>query len=87
MFPDRSTSEDFRGPAGENANLAAQQRVTALMTANEWAALSRLAIGEWLSDPQIARLQELGLAEIVFGQALLTRLGRATLGVNDRGQA
>lgn len=86
MFPDRSTSEDFWCPARDNAYVAAQQRVNALMTAIEWAALSRLAIGEWLSDPQIARLQELGLAEIVFGQVLMTRLGRATLGMNERGQ-
>jgi hypothetical protein len=48
-----------------------------------WAALSRLAIGEWLSEAQVARLQELGLVERVFGQALLTRLGRTTLGTSD----
>jgi hypothetical protein len=46
------------------------------MTPAEWTSLSRLAAGEWLSDAQIARLAELGLVERVFGQALLTRLGR-----------
>ena len=61
----------------------AQKRVTAAMTPVEWAALSRLALGEWLSDQQVAKLTELGLAEIVFGQALLTRLGRATLGEGE----
>ena len=54
------------------------------MTPAEWAALSRLALGEWLSEAQIDRLQDLGLVERVFGQALLTRVGRATLGVSNK---
>ena len=83
MLPDRSSSNEFWCPIGDMPGSTAQKRVTALMTSVEWAALSRLATGDWLSDPQIARLQELGLAEIVFGQALLTRLGRATLGMSD----
>jgi hypothetical protein len=84
MLPDRAASNDFWCPIGESGKSTAQQRVTAIMTPVEWASLSRLAIGEWLSDPQIARLRELGLAEIVFGQALLTRLGRAMLGSAER---
>jgi hypothetical protein len=84
MLPDRSSGEDFWCPAGENMNVAARQRVTALMTRVEWAALSRLATGEWLSDAQIERLQALGLAEVAFGKTLLTRLGRATVGIAER---
>ena len=83
MFPDRSTNDEFWCPANESASSVAQKRVAAVMTPLEWAALSRLALGEWLPDQQIAKLTELGLAEIVFGQALLTRLGRATLGAGE----
>ena len=86
MLPDRSASEELWCPAGENVNVAAQQRVTASMTPIERAALSRLAHGEWVADAQIARLQALGLAEVAFGHPLLTRLGRATLGISDKGQ-
>ncbi|HEX2830872.1 MAG TPA: hypothetical protein VHP37_31345 [Burkholderiales bacterium] len=83
MFPDRSTNDEFWCPANESSSSVAQKRVTAAMTPTEWAALSRLALGEWLPDQQIAKLAELGLAEIVFGQALLTRLGRTTLGAGE----
>jgi hypothetical protein len=83
MFPDRSTNDEFWCPASESASSVAQQRVAAVMTPLEWAALSRLAVGEWLPDQQIAKLIELGLAEIVFGQALLTRLGRTALGAGE----
>jgi hypothetical protein len=83
MFPDRSTNDEFWCPANDNASSVAQKRVAAVMTPAEWAALSRLALGEWLPDQQIAKLTELGLAEIVFGQPLLTRLGRATLGAGE----
>ena len=85
MFPERSThtNEDFWCPANEGASSVAQKRVTAAMTAAEWAALSRLALGEWLPDQQVAKLTELGLVEVVFGQPLLTRLGRATLGAGE----
>ena len=50
---------------------------------NDWAALSRFSLGEWTSDAQIDRLQSLGLLERVFGQALLTRLGRSTIGISE----
>ena len=51
------------------------------MSVAERAALSRIAAGEWVSDAEIARLQDLGLTERAFGQALLTRRGRAALGL------
>jgi hypothetical protein len=51
------------------------------MSAAERAALARIGGGEWVSDAEIARLQDLGLAERAFGQALLTRRGRAALGL------
>jgi hypothetical protein len=84
MLPDRATSNEFWCPLSDTAASVAQQRVTALMTPAEWADLSRLALGEWLSERQLEKLHTLGLAETVFGQTLLTRLGRATLGINDR---
>ena len=85
MRPERAASNDFWCPADETANSVARQRLAeTAITPAEWAALSRLADGEWLSDAQIARLQQLGLAEIVFGHALLTRLGRSTLGTGER---
>ena len=51
------------------------------MTPADWAALSRFSGGEWISDANIDRLQSLGLIERVFGQPLLTRLGRTTIGI------
>ena len=51
------------------------------LTPAEWASLSRFGCGEWIPEAQIDRLQTLGLVEKVFGQALLTRLGRTTIGV------
>ena len=84
MLTDESPGDEFWCPLGDAEKAAADRRVAASMTPAEWAALSQLAIGEWLSEAQIARLQELGLAERVFGQALLTRLGRATLGTGNR---
>ena len=84
MLADKSPSDEFWCPLGDSARAAAADRKVALsMTPGEWAALSRLALGEWLSEAQIDRLQEIGLVERVFGQALLTRLGRATLGVTE----
>ena len=53
------------------------------MSPGDWAALSRFSLGEWISDAQIDRLQSLGLLEKVFGQALLTRLGRSTIGISE----
>jgi hypothetical protein len=50
------------------------------MTPEEGFALSRFSAGEWVSDQLIERLERLGLIEKVFGQPLLTRLGRMTAG-------
>jgi hypothetical protein len=86
VLPDRSTTNDFWCPLNEASASVAQQRVTAAMTPAEWADLSRVAVGEWVSERQIERLNALGLAETVFGQTLLTRLGRATLGTGEREQ-
>ncbi len=84
MISDRSSNDDVWCPLGESANATAEREAASSMTPAEWAALSRLALGEWLSDAHIARLQELGLVERVFGHALLTRLGRTALGVTAR---
>jgi hypothetical protein len=83
MLSDKVSSKDFWCPLGEQSHDAAVTRISATLTPSEWASLSRLAIGEWLSDSQVARLQELGLVERAFGQALLTRLGRTTIGASD----
>jgi hypothetical protein len=83
MLSDESSSDDFWCPLGDTGRAAADRQVELSMTSAEWAALSRLGVGEWLSEAQITRLQELGLAERVFGQALLTRLGRSILGVKE----
>jgi hypothetical protein len=83
MLSDKVSSDDFWCPLGGDSREGAEKRLAATMTPAEWAALSRLAIGEWLSEAQVARLQELGLVERVFGQALLTRLGRTTLGTAE----
>jgi hypothetical protein len=83
MLADKSSSDEFWCPLADGARPRAERKVALDMTPAEWAALSRLALGEWLSDAQIDRLQELGLVERVFGQALLTRLGRTTIGVSE----
>ena len=80
MFPDKSTTEEFWCPVGEQRQ--AREPSPALdMSAADWAALSRFTSGDWVSDAHIDRLLGLGLVEKVFGQALLTRLGRTTIGV------
>lgn len=83
MLTDESSNDDFWCPLDDTARAASDTQIAMSMTPGEWACLSRLAVGEWLSEAQITRLQELGLAERVFGQALLTRLGRTTLGVTE----
>jgi hypothetical protein len=80
MFPEKSITEDFWCPAGQKPQ--AREPLPALdMSAADWAALSRFTSGDWVSDAHIDRLLGLGLVEKVFGQALLTRLGRTTIGV------
>jgi hypothetical protein len=82
MFSDESPDADFWCPLGEE-HAPTRFDLTPDMTAAEQAALSRLGAGDWLSDVQIARLEELGLVERVFGQALLTRLGRTALHIAE----
>jgi hypothetical protein len=71
---------DLWCPIDENAN-ARLSKPQLDMTPADWAALSRASLGEWVSDKLIERLESLGLIEKVFGQPLLTRLGRVTLGI------
>ena len=79
MFSDESSDAEFWCPLG-----AGEPQRGSNMTPVERDSLSRLALGDWLSDAQIARLEELGLVERVFGQALLTRAGRAALHVGQQ---
>ena len=79
MLQDESATGELGYPA-EGANRRAARREID-MTPADWAALSRLSSGDWVSDAHIDRLQSLGLVEKVFGQALLTRLGRSTIGI------
>jgi hypothetical protein len=69
-------SEDFWCPLGEPPSPAGDHQE---MSAEDWAALTRLDRAEWISEAQITALESLGMVERAFGQALLTRLGRATL--------
>jgi hypothetical protein len=79
MLEEKRTTEEFWCPVGEKR----QTREPALdMTAADWAALSRFSSGDWVSDAHIDRLLGLGLVEKVFGQALLTRVGRTTIGLS-----
>ena len=82
MLRNKPSSESFWCPADE-IHAAASRQVALSLTPSEWAALSRLGTGEWVADAQILRLEQLGLAERAFGQALLTRLGRSLLGQSD----
>ena len=79
MLRDENTSREFWCPA--DAKEARAPRPDLDMTPADWAALSRFASGDWVSDAHIDRLQSLGLVEKVFGQPLLTRLGRSTIGI------
>lgn len=79
MLHDDTPSSEFWCPIEEKPQARAS-RAALEMTPQDWAALSRFSTGEWVSDVQIDRLQSLGLIEKVFGQALLTRLGRTTIG-------
>jgi hypothetical protein len=78
---DPSSMDEFWCPLGDMRAAAAKPAPE--MTPSDWTALSRFGSGDWISDAQIDRLESLGLLEKVFGQALLTRLGRTTLGVDS----
>jgi hypothetical protein len=82
MLEEKRTPEEFWCPVGDKRQT--REPTPALdMTAADWAALSRFSSGDWVSDAHIDRLLGLGLVEKVFGQALLTRLGRTTIGLSD----
>lgn len=80
MLNDESVGSDLWCPV-EERRPSTKVKLGLDLTPGEWASLSRFGCGEWIADAQIDRLQALGLVEKVFGQALLTRLGRRTLGL------
>lgn len=79
MLGNTSAGNDFWCPV-EEKHAASTAGPGPELTPGERAALSRFGCREWVADAQIDRLQALGLVEKVFGQAVLTRLGRALLG-------
>ena len=81
MLQDESAAGDFWCPI-EEKHEARTGKLALDMTPADWAALSRFSSGEWVSDAHVDRLQSLGLIECVFGQPLLTRLGRMTIGTD-----
>ena len=82
MLAEKRTPEEFWCPVSDKR--PAREPSPALdMSAADWAALSRFTRGDWVSDAHIDRLLGLGLVEKVFGQALLTRLGRITIGLSS----
>jgi hypothetical protein len=82
MLEDKTTTGEFWCPLGEKSAPRSASPVLD-MTAADWAALSRFSSGDWVSDALIDRLESLGLVEKVFGQALLTRVGRSTIGIGE----
>jgi hypothetical protein len=78
---DPSSTDEFWCPLGDTRVPGAKPPKA--MTSEDSEALSRFGAGEWISDAQIDQLESLGLLEKVFGQALLTRLGRTTLGIDS----
>jgi hypothetical protein len=80
MLQGKNAPGEFWCPTEEKRE-ARKPGPTLEMTPADWAALSRFCSGEWVSDAQIERMQSLGLVERVFGQPLLTRLGRTTIGI------
>ena len=82
MLHQNAQNLDIWAPLGSGA--AADVRRPSLdMTPADWAALSRFSTGEWISDAHVTRLKSLELLEVVFGQPLLTRLGRVTIGLES----
>ena len=76
---DPSSTEEFWCPLGDTRAAAQAPDITQA----DSEALSRFGCGDWISDSEFDRLEALGLLEKVFGQALLTRLGRTTLGIDS----
>ena len=79
MLQDDSATGEFWCPIEGKGSGASPKGVD--MTPADWAALSRFSSGDWVSDAHLDRLQSLGLIERVFGQPVLTRLGRSTIGI------
>ena len=77
---DPSSTDEFWCPLGDTRAAAAQAPD---MPPADSEALTRFGGGDWISDSEFDRLEALGLLEKVFGQALLTRLGRTTLGIDS----
>ena len=82
MCSEESSDAEFWCPLGGDGTPARHPHASTTTPA-EHASLTRLAAGDWLSDAQIIRLEELGLVERVFGQALLTRSGRSVLNIAE----
>ncbi len=80
MLQRETATGEFWCPVEEKSDAAATKPGLE-MTPSDWAALSRFSSGDWVSDAHVDRLQSLGLVERVFGQPLLTRLGRSTIGI------
>lgn len=81
ILENKAAAQEFWCPLGEQRRDAeASPRLD--MTPADWAALSRFSSGDWVSDAHVERLMSLGLVEKVFGQALLTRVGRTTIGAD-----
>jgi hypothetical protein len=81
MLENKAAVEEFWCPLGDDPERGKTSPPLDITPAN-WAALSRFSSGDWVSDEDIERLMSLGLVERVFGQALLTRLGRTTIGAD-----
>ncbi len=80
MLDEKSRGNEFSCPIQDRPS-GGQAQPGIELTPDERAVLSRFGRREWVADAQIDRLQAQGLVERVFGQAVLTRLGRATLGI------
>ena len=80
MLQDESATGEFWCPIDEKRDNRAPKPELDMAPA-DWAALSRFSSGDWVSEAHVDRLQSLGLIEKVFGQPLLTRLGRSTIGI------
>lgn len=82
MLCNKSSGDDYWCPTDDTGRGPALPAGLTL-TARESTALFRFGSGDWISDAQIERLQELGFIEKAFGQPVLTRLGRNALGLAE----
>ena len=82
MLHDDPPKDEFWCPTDEKRQ-PGPARSALVLTPEDSSALARFCNREWVSDAHLDRLQSLGLIERAFGQALLTRLGRTTVGLED----